>query len=59
MIKAQHKPHHGILQMNEQAQKLGANLQIDSAPRKGTEIVLLIPNLQADEADYDSGIVCR
>ena len=44
MIKAKHEPHYGILHMNEQAEQLGAVLQIDSSAGKGTEITLLIPD---------------
>lgn len=47
MIKAQREPHYGILHMNEQAERLRATLQIDSMPGKGTEIILLIPNIEA------------
>ena len=34
MIKAKHEPHYGILHMNEQAEQLGAALQIDSSQEK-------------------------
>ncbi|TKI97940.1 sensor histidine kinase, partial [Bacillus cereus] len=40
------QPHYGILHMNEQAEQLGATLQIDSSVGKGTEITLLIPDSQ-------------
>jgi signal transduction histidine kinase len=46
MIKAQREPHYGILHMNEQAERAGATLQIDSAQGDGTEIILLIPNIE-------------
>ncbi len=53
MIKAKNEPHYGILNMNEQAEKLGASLQIDSSTGKGTEIVLMIPNLEDQEGMED------
>lgn len=46
MIKMKHEPHYGILHMNEQAEQLGATLQIDSSVGKGTVITLLIPDLE-------------
>ncbi|EOP59585.1 hypothetical protein IKQ_00137 [Bacillus cereus VDM053] len=46
MVKTKHEPHYGILHMNEQAEQLGATLQIDSSLGKGTEITLLIPDSQ-------------
>ncbi|MED1405101.1 GAF domain-containing sensor histidine kinase [Bacillus mycoides] len=46
MVKTKHEPHYGILHMNEQAEQLGATLQIDSSVGKGTEITLLIPDSQ-------------
>ncbi|USK31988.1 sensor histidine kinase [Bacillus sp. F19] len=49
MIKTKHEPHYGILQMNEQAEQLGATLQIDSSAGKGTEITLLIPDSEKRE----------
>ncbi|QED49452.1 GAF domain-containing sensor histidine kinase [Cytobacillus dafuensis] len=49
MIKTKHEPHYGILHMNEQAEELGATLQIDSLPGKGTEITLLIPDAETRE----------
>ncbi|MCF6409902.1 GAF domain-containing sensor histidine kinase [Pseudalkalibacillus salsuginis] len=45
MVKAKNDPHFGILSMNEQADKVGAVLQIDSKEGKGTEINLTIPKL--------------
>ena len=46
MVKTKNEPHYGILHMNEQAEQLGATLQIDSSVGKGTEITLLIPDSQ-------------
>lgn len=46
MVKTKNEPHYGILHMNEQADQLGATLQIDSSIGKGTEITLLIPDSQ-------------
>ncbi|MED0963147.1 sensor histidine kinase [Bacillus paramycoides] len=46
MVKTKREPHYGILHMNEQAEQLGATLQIDSSVGKGTEITLLIPDSQ-------------
>lgn len=56
MIKAKHEPHYGILHMNEQAEQLGAALQIDSSAGKGTEITLLIPDSEMGEEYHDSNI---
>ncbi|GAX90285.1 GAF domain-containing sensor histidine kinase [Effusibacillus lacus] len=54
LIKAKREAHYGILHMNEQAEKLGAALQIDSTPGKGSEIILQIPNLEAGGAEHDT-----
>lgn len=59
MIKTKHEPHYGILHMNEQAEKLGATLQIDSSAGKGTEITLLIPDSETKEGYHDSSIISR
>jgi signal transduction histidine kinase len=60
MIKAKKEPHYGILNMNEQADKLGASLHVDSSVGKGTEIKLIIPNLEVREGfENDSGDVGR
>lgn len=56
MIKAKDEPHYGILHMNEQAEQLGAALQIDSSAGKGTEITLLIPDSEIGEGYHDSNI---
>lgn len=45
MTVAMKEPHYGILQMNEDAAKVGATLQIDSREKSGTEIVVKIPKL--------------
>ena len=57
MIKAKHEPHYGILHMNEQAEQLGATLQIDSSVGKGTEITLLIPDSEMGKGYHDSILV--
>ncbi|WHZ56027.1 GAF domain-containing sensor histidine kinase [Metabacillus hrfriensis] len=57
MIKTKHEPHYGILHMNEQAEQLGATLQIDSSAGKGTEITLLIPDSEKREEYHDSNII--
>lgn len=57
MIKTKHEPHYGILHMNEQAEQLGATLQIDSSAGKGTEITLLIPDSEKREGYHDSNII--
>lgn len=44
MTAAMKEPHYGILQMNEDAAKVGATLEIDSREDWGTEIVVRIPN---------------
>ncbi|MFJ7936305.1 GAF domain-containing sensor histidine kinase [Sporosarcina sp. NPDC096371] len=59
MIKTKHEPHYGILHMNEQAEQLGATLQIDSSVGKGTVITLLIPDSETGEEYYDSNIISR
>lgn len=45
MTTAMKEPHYGILQMNEDAAKIGATLQIESSETKGTEIIVRIPKL--------------
>lgn len=45
MTAAMKEPHYGILQMNEDAAKVGATLQIESREKKGTEIILRIPKM--------------
>lgn len=57
MIKTKHEPHYGILHMNEQAEQLGATLQIDSSVGKGTVITLLIPDSEKGEDYNDSNII--
>lgn len=52
MMKAREEPHFGILNMNDLADQLGASLQIDSKPGKGTEISLNIPRLE-EESVHD------
>ncbi len=56
MIKTKHEPHYGILYINEQAEQLGATLQIDSSVGKGTEITLSIPDSETGEEYHDSNI---
>jgi signal transduction histidine kinase len=46
MMKAKKEPHFGILNMNDLAEKLGASLQIDSKPGKGTVVCFTIPKLE-------------
>lgn len=43
MTTAMKEPHYGILQMNEDAEKVGATFQIESKQNKGTEIFVRIP----------------
>lgn len=43
MTAAMKEPHYGILQMNEDAEKVGATFQIESSPDNGTEIFVRIP----------------
>ncbi|WP_037593104.1 sensor histidine kinase [Sporosarcina sp. D27] len=57
MIKTKHEPHYGILHMNEQAEQLGATLQIDSSVGNGTVITLLIPDLEKGEEYHDSNTI--
>lgn len=45
MTTAMKEPHYGILQMNEDAAKVGATLQIESSETKGTEIIVRIPKM--------------
>ncbi|WP_019416211.1 sensor histidine kinase [Paenisporosarcina sp. TG20] len=45
MTAAMKEPHYGIIQMNEDAAKVGATLQIDSREISGTEIIVRIPKL--------------
>lgn len=46
MTAAMKEPHYGILQMNEDAAKVSATLQIDSREKSGTEIILRIPKVR-------------
>lgn len=43
MTTAMKEPHYGILQMNEDAEKVGATFQIESNQNNGTEIFVRIP----------------
>ncbi|MGO1060927.1 GAF domain-containing sensor histidine kinase [Planococcus sp. FY231025] len=43
MTAAMKEPHYGILQMNEDAEKVGAAFQIESSKNNGTEIFVRIP----------------
>lgn len=43
MAAAMKEPHYGILQMNEDAEKVNATLQIESREKQGTEIMVKIP----------------
>ncbi|MDN7243069.1 sensor histidine kinase [Planococcus sp. N028] len=43
MTTAMKEPHYGILQMNEDADKVNATLQIESSEKEGTEIMVKIP----------------
>lgn len=43
MTAAMKEPHYGILQMNEDAAKVGATLEIESRENLGTDIILRIP----------------
>lgn len=52
MTKAMKEPHYGILQMNEDAAKVGATLQIESSETKGTEIIVRIPKM-----GFEGGII--
>lgn len=45
MTTAMKEPHYGILQMNEDAAKIGATLQIESSEAGGTEIIVRIPKM--------------
>ncbi len=45
MTTAMKEPHYGILQMNEDAAKVGATLQIESSETNGTEIIVRIPKM--------------
>ncbi|TWT24940.1 GAF domain-containing sensor histidine kinase [Planomicrobium sp. CPCC 101110] len=43
MTRAMKEPHYGILQMNEDAEKVNASFQIESKEKEGTEIMVKIP----------------
>ncbi|MFT4416303.1 GAF domain-containing sensor histidine kinase [Fredinandcohnia humi] len=45
MVKAQNKPHFGILNMNDAAEKINATLQIDTKEGVGTDITLTVPKM--------------
>ncbi|MBM7583610.1 signal transduction histidine kinase [Bacillus pakistanensis] len=45
MLNAQSKPHFGILQMNDGAEKIQATLQIDSKEGEGTEVSIIVPKM--------------
>ncbi|MCA1032055.1 GAF domain-containing sensor histidine kinase [Bacillus timonensis] len=53
MIKAQNKPHFGILQMNDAAEKISASLQIDSKENSGTEVTLTVPKMGFEGGNVD------
>ncbi|HEX6922398.1 MAG TPA: histidine kinase [Bacillales bacterium] len=57
MMKARQQPHFGILNMNEQAEKVGGSLQIDSNKGEGTTIQLIIKNETGEEYENDSSDV--
>ncbi|SEA14942.1 Signal transduction histidine kinase [Thalassobacillus cyri] len=60
MIKARNRPHFGILNMNEAAEKINASIQIDSKEGEGTEITLLVPKLGVEgEETIDKSYASR
>ncbi|MGY3718148.1 GAF domain-containing sensor histidine kinase [Sutcliffiella cohnii] len=52
MISAMNEPHYGILQMNENAEKIGATLQIDSRSGEGAEVTLTVPKIGYEGDEY-------
>lgn len=60
MTTAMKEPHYGILQMNEDAAKVGATLHIESSETKGTEIIVRIPKMGFEGNEInDSSIISR
>lgn len=57
MMKAREEPHFGILNMNEQAEKVGASLQIDSNEGAGTTIQFVMKHEPGEEYKNDSSHV--
>jgi signal transduction histidine kinase len=53
MLKARNDPHFGILNMNEQAERCGATLHIDSKVNHGTLIKLMVPMVKEGKGDED------
>ena len=54
MLNARERPHFGILQINDSAEKINASLQIDSKEGEGTEVTIIVPKMGLEgEKDYD------
>ncbi|MGE6259840.1 histidine kinase [Heyndrickxia sporothermodurans] len=56
LIKGQKEPHIGLLSMQEQAESIQSELEIDSSPNKGTLIMLKVPN--KGSVNDDKGVDC-
>jgi signal transduction histidine kinase len=54
MLKARNEPHFGILSMNEQAERCGATLQIDSKINNGAEIKCIVPRNMEEEGEINN-----
>ncbi|WP_409250714.1 GAF domain-containing sensor histidine kinase [Bacillus sp. SCS-153A] len=54
MLAARERPHFGILQINDSAEKINASLQIDSKEGDGTEVTIIVPKMGLEgEREYD------
>lgn len=44
-LEGSERPHFGLLSMRERTQSLGGSLQIESHPKRGTRIIVVLPQV--------------